>query len=224
MSRGVIGPVAPETGATKSAKPPRDPPISALICAFDEYLNTEYTEAGQKISGEALIMISNQNSVQGECEMHAEITGLKVGEHSFHFHSYSANLADPSSQTLGPIYNGPDPNKNQLEVKSLHVPSATGKAIFEAKCSLNNLYSYAGRSLTIHSGPLTTDRTIAVAVCGVANPTTCFKDSSGPVGCLKGMNVADSTDTTASGEVKIHSSVAILFLSMLAAIELMLLV
>ena len=133
MSRGVIGPVALDTGNTLSAEAPRNPPISSLICAFDEYLNTEYTD--QKVKGEALIMISNVNNINGDCEMHAEITGLKVGEHSFHFHAYSTNLSDPNSQVLGPIYNGPDPDKNQLEVKTLNVKSATGKAIFEAKCS-----------------------------------------------------------------------------------------
>ena len=49
MSRGVIGPVAGNT-LSAEARPPRDPPISSLICAFDEYLNTEY--ADQKVKGE----------------------------------------------------------------------------------------------------------------------------------------------------------------------------
>ena len=46
MSRGVIGPVALDPGQTSIAtsEPPRNPPISALICAFDEYLNTQYVD------------------------------------------------------------------------------------------------------------------------------------------------------------------------------------
>ena len=221
MSRGVIGPVALDPGQTSIAtsEPPRNPPISALICAFDEYLNTQYVDTNQKISGEALIMISNVNNINGECEMHAEFTGLHLGDHSFHFHAYSTNLSDPNSQVLGPIYNGPDPNKNQLEVKLLSVKSETDKAIFEAKCSLADLYSYAGRSLTIHKGPKISDPTIAVAVCGMANPDTCFKGSTGPVGCLKAMNVADGP-TTANNGSEIYHSLVVILLSALMFIQL----
>ena len=30
--------------------------------------------------------------------MHAEISGLDAGEHSFHFHAYSTNFSDTNSQ------------------------------------------------------------------------------------------------------------------------------
>ena len=147
--------------------------------------------------------------------MHAEISGLDAGEHSFHFHAYSTNLSDTDSQVLGPIY-----SQSQLNVKTLKVQSATKKAVFEAKCGLSDLYNYAGRSLTIHEGPLTSDATVAVAVCGIASPDSCFADSTGPVGCIKTMSISDTTDTANTGIMPCRSAI-VLFISLLFGMQLL---
>ena len=210
----MIGRVAvpPDTAPNAVTLPPRNPTITGLSCYFDEYLNTPF--ASNPVSGKALIMISKVNNVNGECEMHAEISGLAAGEHSFHFHSYSTNLSDSNSQVLGPIY-----SQSELNVKSLSVPAANQKAVFEARCGLSDLYSYAGRSLTIHDGPSTSDDTVAVAVCGIASPDSCFEDSTGPVGCIKTMSVSDTTDTVNAGNM-LYQSAVVLLISSLCAMQL----
>ena len=53
----------------------------------------------------------------------------------------------------------------------------------------------------------------------MANPDTCFKESTGPVGCLKAMNVADGP-TTANNGSEIYHSLVVILLSALMFIQL----
>ena len=75
---------------------------------------------------------------------------------------------------IGPIH-----NSDKLEVKTWTVPAvATGaKQVYATSCTLGDVAELVGRSLTVHAGPDISSPTVAMAVCGLANPSSCFEDS-----------------------------------------------
>lgn len=130
------------------------------------------------LKGKAIVSIDLRKKLLGEadyCSMRVEMTGLDAGTRSFHFHKYGdlrfSTNTDP--QTIGPIF-----STGKLEVKQWEAtPDSEGKAIFETACTLGEVSELVGRSLTVHSGPDASSSTIAMAVCGLANPASCFYDS-----------------------------------------------
>ena len=75
---------------------------------------------------------------------------------------------------IGPIH-----NSDKLEVKTWTVPAVApgAKQVYATSCTLGDVAELVGRSLTVHAGPDKSSPTVAMAVCGLANPSSCFEDS-----------------------------------------------
>ena len=69
------------------------------------------------------------------------------------------------------------PTTAETMAQGLHNFQMDGKAVFETACTLGQVSELVGRSLTVHSGADASSSTIAMAVCGLANPASCFYDS-----------------------------------------------
>jgi Cu/Zn superoxide dismutase len=161
---------------TNLAKAPTFPEPEKAVCIFRPNIGGALNLNGLK--GKAIVSIDLRKKLLGEadyCSMRVEMTGLDAGTRSFHFHKYGdlrfSTNTDP--QTIGPIF-----STGKLEVKQWEAtPDSEGKAIFETACTLGEVSELVGRSLTVHSGPDASSSTIAMAVCGLANPASCFYDS-----------------------------------------------
>jgi len=76
-------------------------------------------------------------------------------------------------------------HSNKLDVTTWNIPAAGAAAgdessspvIFETECTLEDVSELIGRSLTVHETEKATSPTIAMAVCGLANPTSCFSSA-----------------------------------------------
>ena len=75
-------------------------------------------------------------------------------------------------------------HSNKLDVTTWNVPAAaagdesSSPVIFETECTLEDVSELVGRSLTVHATEKATSPTIAMAVCGLANPTSCFSSAT----------------------------------------------
>jgi Cu/Zn superoxide dismutase len=178
---GVALPGAPaassSTSDTNIAAPPGKPAADKAICIFRKNVGNINTD----IEGKAIISIDLTKKLSGAtdyCNMRAELSGLSEGVRSFHFHDHGdlryglTSDATLKSKLIGPIH-----NSNKLSVSSWNVPASL-KQVYSTACTLGDVAELVGRSLTVHSGAESSTPTIAMAVCGLANPASCFDDST----------------------------------------------
>jgi Cu/Zn superoxide dismutase len=163
---------------TNKAKSPIVPEPEKAVCIFRPNIGGGTLNANG-IEGKAIVSIDLGKKLNGDedyCNMRAEIKGVQAGVRSFHFHENGdlRYATTRSAQTIGPIF-----STNKLEVKKWNVqPDEQGNAVFETTCTLGAVSELVGRSLTVHSGPEESSSTIAMAVCGLANPSSCFYGSA----------------------------------------------
>jgi hypothetical protein len=156
---------------------PTFPEPEKAVCIFRPNMG-KLNKNGLK--GKAIVsidLVKKLTDKQDYCSMRVELTGLTAGTRSFHFHE-NGDLRYGFAQELDPSTIGPIFSTGKLEVKQWDVvPDASGKAVFETACTLGQVSELVGRSLTVHSGADASSSTIAMAVCGLANPASCFYDS-----------------------------------------------
>lgn len=174
-----MGLINPGTSNTQKAKSPSFPDPDKAVCIFRPNVGGNLNANG--LNGKAIISIDGAKKLSGDedyCTMRVELQGLSAGTRSFHFHEYGdlRYSTDGSATTIGEIF-----SSGKLKVKSWDVtPDDSGVAIFETECTLGAVSELIGRSLTVHSGPGADSSTVAMAVCGLANPASCFHDTNKP--------------------------------------------
>ena len=179
IAYGSVGLINPGNSNIQRAKSPSFPDPDKAVCIFRPNIGGNINANGLK--GKAIISIDGAKKLVGDedyCTMRVELHGLSAGTRSFHFHNYGdlRYATDNSATTIGEIF-----SSGKLKVKSWDVnPADSGVAIFETECTLGAVSELIGRSLTVHSGPSADSDTIAMAVCGLANPASCFHDTNKP--------------------------------------------
>jgi Cu/Zn superoxide dismutase len=192
IAYGTVGIVAPgaalpgstatssSTADTNLASPPSVPAPEKTVCIFRTNVGTALNK---DMAGKAIIAIDLAKKLTGAadyCNMRVEMTGLLTGVRSFHFHQHGdLRYGMTTDSTLKTMLIGPIHNSDKLTVKEWNVQSTT-PSIFETSCTLGDVSELIGRSLTVHEGADASTPTIAMAVCGLANPSSCFEGATSP--------------------------------------------